>query len=341
MFMKHTVKAALLFFLFTTFAFAKEDVQVQSAHVIRPQAPAEQIQNLKFSSRDFEVTSTQEGGEKKDFVILKGLYPTPGSTLSVNGKNIKLAEGGGFKLKLRIKGATTELQFAVQAEGKEQKEKISIVTAKEVFSEPQRVHYQQVFHFGVGLSFLSYADRNFSSYTEKALTLKLSANSNFSYSWSWGLNGYFTVLPFSKSGDITARYLGANARVGYLLSSKKSPWKFSVMLGAYYLTMFVSKPDLGFKNMMGPQLYPYLVRVFNNGDALSFYAKFSPVGGGFKILSLSNREIAAGTSYSFGFKNGHSLSLTADFAILQLTFPGQQNDLIKNNTITFGLAYGV
>ncbi|MBI3534857.1 MAG: hypothetical protein HY072_05150, partial [Deltaproteobacteria bacterium] len=188
----------LCFLAYSNLALAKDDIQLKNAgnvKILRTTPQAEQILDLQFQSRELEVTSTLVEGEKKDSVVLNGKYDQPGGTLKVNKKQLKLAPDGSFKLKFRLKSPATDLVFtAVSKDGVEHNETISIAASGALASSTPKVFHTQVFNLGVGFSLISYSDRNYSSYTEKAITAKLSLGTQLTYSWSWGINAFVTAL---------------------------------------------------------------------------------------------------------------------------------------------------
>jgi hypothetical protein len=87
---------------------------------------------------------------------------------------------------------------------------------------------------------------------------------------------------------------------------------------------------------MGPQVFPVLAYKFPNLRILSSYFKFSPVGQGFNVTSLGNREIAGGLSYIW--PNGeHPISASFDMANLSILV---ENAQISSSSYSFSAGYG-
>ena len=139
--------------------------------------------------------------------------------------------------------------------------------------------------------------------------------------WLSGVSGYVTLFPITHSGasqDVTIRFIGVNGRAGYVFQSVPKPWSLSIMGGVYYVAGIASTVDLGgFVNVMGPQIYPAIRYSRSNGDQVSGYFKFSPLSAGFSLLSMANRELATGVSYTF---TRARLSVLGDYSDLSFYF---------------------
>ncbi len=191
---------------------------------------------------------------------------------------------------------------------------------------------------GLGLTSISYNEEGVAPYSSLALTAKGSVRYVLVPSkWDLGLSGYLTAIQLSKTPDVGVRFFGLNARAAYVLTPDTTPWRVSIAGGLYYLTMMVEGNAFGFKNLGGPQIYPEARWTFENGNALSLYAKYSPVANNFSLTSLSNREIATGIAFIHPLENGHSVSATFDYSNVELDI----NDVtISSHTLTFGIGYG-
>lgn len=173
------------------------------------------------------------------------------------------------------------------------------------------------------------------NYSAIALTGKISTRYALSPRWDLGGSMYLTLMPLKQTpSDNTARFLGVNARIGYSPKIIPSPWRLSLLTGLYYTRMFVSNDAFGFTDMVGPQLFPVLARLFSTGDSAMIYLKFSPVTNQLSLLSFSNRELAAGFTFARLMKNGHALTFSLDYANMSLDFTTLK---AITNTLTFSV----
>jgi hypothetical protein len=159
--------------------------------------------------------------------------------------------------------------------------------------------------------------------------------------WDLSVGSFFTASPLSTNqSGVDARFLGVNLRLGYRLPFIHEPWEFHIFGGAYYTTMFVTNNAFGYRNELGPQLFPTLRRFFKNGDGISVYFKYSPVTSGFSALTSSNREIAVGGSWLLRLRNQHLVSFSLDYSNVSLDFPTLSSSL-QVNVINFGVGYNL
>ncbi|MBL7714457.1 MAG: hypothetical protein JNL01_03250 [Bdellovibrionales bacterium] len=150
-----------------------------------------------------------------------------------------------------------------------------------------------------------------------------------------GTNFFVSLFPMTKSDPLrTLRTLGINVRAGTAVY-KKGPDRFSVHLGAYYLTTFTS-PDFAFKDMMGPQLFPTYTRKFPWGSVTT-YLKYSPVGSNVSIRPFDSREFAFGISWLRPWRKKADLLFAIDYANFKTDLVNINNQTIfyTSNSITF------
>ncbi len=266
------------------------------------------------------------------------------STNQQHGEKIKVDESGKFYFKIHVQGiSSTERLIAIGPKGQTEIESINIVINPVAMVA---VKSRWLFNAGVNVSSIQYRESFMGSsyvFTEKALTAKgavtfllkpgcLDLSASF----------YATAVPLSMSlSEVTARFLGVNARVGYVTPFVSEPWRLSFMFGWYYTTMFVSPSVLGFRNMAGPQVFPVIRRAFSNGRSLLFYAKVSPVGAsGLAFESFTNREVAGGSSYTWSIWNKRTMSATLDVSSLKLDVPRLDQLKVDSTSISLGLAVG-
>ena len=316
-------------------------------------SPDQHINDLKWDNEYTRIRTEKSGLGDQSSVLLVGNYYRDQWKLTSNQKEISRNDRGGFKLEVPITADETSYIFeAIGPNGEREKERIDIRTEEgselktSVFnsnldSESQIQKPVKRFFLvpGVGVSSISTKQTDVSDYSTIAITAKVSANYRLvPQKWDAGLSAYGTVAQLSKSSDVTARYLGFNARLGYLIPNISSDWFLSVYGGWYFTTTTVSEDTFGYQNLSGPQIYPSVRKVLGNGDVISAYFKFSPVASSFSVLTMSNREIAGGVAYIRLLPDDHSLAATFDISNIKLTIDGI---VTQTNTLTLGIQYGL
>ncbi len=288
------------------------------------------IQNLTWKDKPQLLKSKRKKDGLFDYkVLLKGRLPHKGDVSLIFEKStaVVLSGNGDFTLKVPIDSEETDFELiAVNAYGEIQKQEFILkVPQYTPLTERDRAELENGFwkavkyQVGVGYSSISHSDPAIEAYSQTAMTVKLSALRPFKDSrWELGANAFFTALPLSKSENITARYLGANLRLGYHLSNTPKSWDIGLYAGVYYTTMLVTENFFGYKDLNGPQLFPVIKKNIGQNQLIAGYFKFSSITSGYSLLSFSNREIAGGVSYAWNTNSSHPVSLSLDIADLRI-----------------------
>lgn len=193
---------------------------------------------------------------------------------------------------------------------------------------------------GIGMTYLTYSDPAVSNFSEAALTPKVSAQYWLApKKWELNANVYCAAIPIATSlNGVSASFLGANLRLGYVVPWPKDPWSLDLMAGFFYSTAFVTGSEFGYSNLFYPQLYPMLKRTLDNRDTLAVFLKIVPMEHGFS-LGLAQRELATGIQWERKLANEHSLIMSLDFS--SLSFIGDNTTIETNLTsYTLGVSYG-
>ncbi len=254
-------------------------------------------------------------------------------SLEIDGKILTL-KSGIFAAGIAFSGGEREfLATAITTDGKTFTARYRVTGGK----NPKSVIYER-FHanIGMGLTHVSYTQTAVTPFTETELTLK----GGMSYAlkpnkWDLGLSFFMNVASLNTTSDLySIRYLGVNLRAGYHLIPIQSRFQFNLNGGIYYNTSFA---DIGFKNMIGPQVYPEFSYLMPNRQTIFTYFKYSPVFVSASSLDLANnREIATGVYYSFPVLVKNRLSIGFDFSKLDLAVSG-----LTSNTTTYSLSVGI
>lgn len=195
--------------------------------------------------------------------------------------------------------------------------------------------------FGIGTTWASYEQTDLSKVVQTNLTPKV----ELSYivepkEWNLEANGYVSLLAISNP-SITGtgmKYYGGDLRLNYQARFKGTPWTLYFLGGVYFMGTF-GTDNVGYKSVVGPEVYPAVKYTFENGATSSAYLKFAPILSGFSLLSLDNSLFAGGLSYFLkpipeGIFQGVLLGLTFDASRLKLLIVGGE---VVSTNYTFAL----
>ncbi len=319
---------------------------------------ADQIPQLKIFARP-EMSQVTVGENIEEYVTINGSFSQEDWSLISGKTKLKTNKEGKFKMRLKLTGPQkTVVLAAVAPDGTVKTEAIKIYYPD---WKQKRVPRWSL-SAGMGVSYLNYSETGTSDIRSTNLTeIGLTGKISYQYRiapplWDLGLSMFGTLFaPIasinqedadpSQSGSV--RFLGINARIGYVVPAVKEPWRVILMGGFYYTSMYPSVNgalnQFGFKNMMGPQFFPVIRRALENGDSVSAYLKYSPVSSGGIALNNfgSSREIAIGSTYSLKLNNGHYLPISLDISNLKTDieddiaspFPGVIPDSVEFNHV--------
>lgn len=321
-----------LFFLIWIFSLTSLSAQAQQAETVMEdnywKAKLEGIQGSTTSGsipfiKWAEDSLTVEKTYGINYVNIKGRFTEKVISANLNGRPLIVQEDGSFDIlfgfpndtklfKLSVVSESQKnysMQFKVSADDRDQEEDLG---------PPPRWRYS----VGSGATILSYRQQRVTPFDETALTIKGSiAYKLVTNKVDLGLSAFYNAMVFSTKSprNYKIQYLGVNAKAGYNLIGAPSNFRVNLNAGIYFNTSLTDSP-IGFGNMIGPQLYPEFIYIFNNGHSLLLYGKFSPA------LSISgtldfndNREIAAGLHYSFPVSRTKRLSIGVDVSQLKIS----------------------
>jgi len=157
--------------------------------------------------------------------------------------------------------------------------------------------------------------------------------------WEVATSIFGTLVNLKRATTDSLHYLGINGRIGYYFPEVAPQIRLGLHSGFYWTSAFASGVLSGFRGMAGPQIFPTLHYRPSAQELVSAYFKFSPVSNSlFGLLSIQNREIAAGMSYQEKTKSGYSVSGNLDVSVLQLRFNVGQ---IETQTLSLGVSFGL
>ena len=245
-----------------------------------------------------------------------------------------------FSLRLPLTSKRTQLEFtAIDPFGKVRQETLILVYPDYVsgtLAAGALPSLGNSWNVGIGLTSLSYTQSLVNPFSEIALTPKIAFQHPLSNRWDIGASSFVNAVSLhSSQSDMKAYFLGINGRVGYSLPFVPKPWTLSLAGGLYYTTMITSGVAFGFRNMLGPQIFPTVRRSLGPKKMLGAYFKYSPVdqAGSF---GFSSHETAGGLSYTRLLKNRKSISYTLDYSRISINLA----ETITASSLTGGVAYG-
>ncbi len=337
---------SLVFSLSSTTAFATDDGNFD---VLNPRtgvklkakvAVDSEITGLGFVSLKLEKRPNgAKAGSPEFYALLDGKYVRESTWALVQDKKLVLNAQKQFEVSIPMDSERSEVELvAVGPMGLVERTRLSIQVPG-LYWKPEPVRRILV-GVGTGLTRSDYTETGFPNRSQFAITGKVSASTSITENWDAGLMSFMTLLPFAANTDVTQRFLGINLRGGYVIKSLLEPWRLSLQVGWYYLTM-LGAPDGtgGFFNAQGPQIYPNIRLRLPGNRSLSGYFKFSPVSDRLNFQNLGNREIAIGGAYMFPDKKGNTWGATFDVSTLRLAFGGDDAPISTLFTITAGVSY--
>lgn len=246
------------------------------------------LDGLRFRRVELPVRIEDEGlPTQQIFATIDGTFSLDGwSLMNPDGEAMvasdRTSQNAAFHTDILLTGTKTPVQLkAISPEGKLQAEDLVIVYPQFVGAALAANEIPSLGHgwvMGLGVTSINYTQTSLPSLSEVALTPKVSYQVPLKNGWDFGANTYMTAAPLSTNqSNMTAYFLGINARFGYKLPFIRSPWTLSVAGGGYFTTMFTSGSSFGFRNMLGPQVFPVLRLSVSKLNSLATYFKYSPV----------------------------------------------------------------
>lgn len=297
----------------------------------------EGIPFLKWTKETVEVETTAF----LHYTNIQGKFTEKVSQATLNSKQMPVKEDGTFDIHFGFPStAKTFVITAIDSKNRtyRMQYKINPVDHQEVILEKIAPHRWR-FSAGAGLTRLSFRQRNVNAFNQWAVTLKGSATYRLvPDKLDLGFSSFFNAIPFSttSTAGYKIQYIGVNGRIGWNLISS-NPIRVNINAGLYFNT---SLSTIGFANMYGPQLYPEFIYIFDNGNSLILYGKYSPaLSQSLSISFAANREVAVGVHYSFPITFSNRMSVGFDMSQLSLTTTTPVNDWASTNT--YSLSAGI
>lgn len=335
-------------FFCTSLLYSSFGLAAETGKLLRFKDPKKIISEIQVLQSEVEIRPGEHLGKKVKVAAIKVRINAPGWTAWVADENmifwIKQSQNKNNETLLRaiLTGKTTRIRIRLtDNHGGKKLESAAILYPGFAESETTATDSPSAKRFSVapsvGVAIHAYSQTGITDFSMTALFGKLDLNYWITPStWSVGINGFGTILPITSSApSITARFVGVNGRFGYHFGLAKG-FKVGLNLGWYYTTTFVTGDAFGWNNLMGPQFFPTINYTFGR-NSFGLYFKYSPIMTGVSFLSLANKEMAAGLTYSRLFDNGNSFKVGIDWSRTDLTLDA---DTIASNVYAFSVGYG-
>lgn len=337
----------MLKIIFTTllFTFSAQAQQANSvSEAYRWQAKIEEVKLFNAQGIPFlkwsKDTILVETTSFLHYTDIQGRFAEKITQATLNSKQMPVREDGTFDIHFGFPGETkTFIITAIDTKNKVYRMQYKIVPIdhQEVVLEKMKPHRWR-FSAGAGITRLSFRQRNVVPFDQYAVTIKGSATYRLvPEKLDLGLSTFYNLVPFASTSPAgyKIQYFGFNGRVVWNLIGSPSRLRLNLSGGLYFNT---SVSTVGFANMYGPQLYPEFIYVFDNGNSLLLYGKYSPALSQAQIISFKeNREVAAGLHYSFPITFKNRMSIGVDLSQLSLSVPS--GDWASTNT--YSLSAGI
>ncbi len=341
--LKKFISIPILFFAFHSIHAQAQQAAAMSeairwkAVIEESKAPNEVgIPFLKWTKDQIVVESTAF----LHYTNIQGRFSEKISQATLNSKQMPVKEDGTFDIHFGFPSQSkTFIITAIDSKNKvfRMRYKIVAVDHQEVLLEKMTPNRWR-FSAGGGLTRLSFRQRNVVPFGQWALTVKGSAAYRLiPEKLDLAISSFFNALAIGSNSpaNYKIQYLGVNTRVVWNLLGPPSQLRINLSAGFYYNT---SLSLVGFINMYGPQLYPEFIYVFDNGNSMIFYGKFSPALSQTMHISFSeNREVAMGLHYSFPITMKNRMTVGMDLSQLSLQVPN--GDWASTNT--YSLSAGI
>jgi hypothetical protein len=329
--------------------------------IMRSKKPEERIQGLTWQGNQVQVETSGAGLNTLIFTRPIGKVADRNYGILYKGLKVKLASDGRFRIRIPVNGPYSVFTLtSVSPEGTVQEEKFVLRFPRWAEFKGDFVKKKFNLSAALGFTFQRYEeiDDFVTDGTENITINEMAVSVRVSAFYllvpgvlDLGLNTYINALPFgSTEPGYSFRVWGINARVGWVLPFVDRPWRFSLMGGMYYFKMLSSAPGervFGIGTQMGPQIYPLINYYLPSGVVLTGYFKYSPVGNGFALTSLANRELAGGVGMAIPVNKGANvLTIGVDYSQLDLDVTEIDADLnvhpmhYHQKSVTLNLGYG-
>ena len=306
------------------------------------------LQGLSFASKEapVEVYADEEGFHA--FALLGGRYDPPAQhwILSAGDQDLAWSEKGktegAFTYRAPLTSNSTVVDFtAVGPSGQLEHEAVRIETAQwEELKEKAEANPATKGKFTASASFasISFQDNRSSSVSEIALSLQGSYQQTlFNPQWFGEGAMAITALPVT-GGGANIRFYQADARVGRLFQVSET-MQAGAALGADFDTMSASSVNIGYQNLIGPQIYGFDKIEFSNRGALAGHLGLSTFSGD-ASGPIGDHRIEVGFDYRLPGDTNHPIALGATVNSIHLEVVGPSNRVIMDSTsVLIGASY--
>jgi len=308
--------------------------------VFRSKRPLVDLRLALPSTSIVEADVTEWSGAQGFLITLplKGNFTLVDGALLLRDSAIELKpETGAFSLRVALSGAVTPIMLTqVAADGTVKQEEVQIAALdwnrlmRQLRGE---ISPATTWNAGLGLASLNYTQSGSQPLSQFSLSGKLSYSRPLGFG-NLDLQGnlYGTLLPLTSSVDgVYVRQIGLNLRVGRSILTIRGGYNVLLYGGGFYSSAYSADDSRGFKNLMGLQAYPAVQKRLNARQRLDVYLKVVPLFG----LSLEERELAVGASWSYLTLKGRVWSAQVDWSDILINASGGER--VQSRNVVFGI----
>ena len=187
----------------------------------------------------------------------------------------------------------------------------------------------------LGYSIVFYEQTRVGTFTQHSLLLKLWMRYQIDPSWITTFNSNLHGLTLAKNSVNSAKFLEVEGKVGRSYALADGAWRVGGLFGFHYINMLPSDPNIGFRNLLGPQITGDVGYRLNPDEAFAFGLKYSLMGPPFK---LPNRKVAFTLGWNHRLTPEHDLWTTLEYLDIRGNFA---SGVLKSQIfhLTFGLTF--
>lgn len=300
------------------------------AHLLRRTPMNLRLKTLEFSETQIPVLLIARPGNLRPLVEVKGVFSRSGWTLFAQNSPVSQSAGKNeFKFYAFLNGRISEVILTAKGPQGEVEEERVYLFAPEA-QEFTLVSPWNSVVIGAGLSSVDYTQTGFGNYL--AYTGSISARySTFDAPTQLSYYGSFDFTALTLASQPTQsnpQFIEARFDAAWMLPySPNQAWKTQIIGGGMYSTMLSNGSDIGFSNLIAPELGLRTRYVISGFDALISDFRYVFLG---STLDFSDRGFLLNLTYSRTLLNSHR-------AELGLTYTNYGYQAGDNVRVSFGI----
>lgn len=320
---------------------AKEPVRQTNwvAHLLRRTPENLKLKSLEFISTKIPVLLIARPGNLRPLVEIRGKFVRPGWTLHAQNSPVGQAAGvADFKFFAFLNGRINEVVLNAKGPNGEIEEERIYLFAPEA-QEFTLVSPWNSLVISAGLSSVDYTQTGFGNYL--AYTSSLSAR----YSTFDGPNqlSYFASLDFtaftlaSQPQQSNPQFVEGRLDAAWMLPFvPNQPWKTQILAGGFYATMLANGSEIGFSNLIAPEVGLRTRYIISPFDALVSDFRLVILSSKFDFV---DRGFSASLALSRNLINSHRIELGLYYS--NTSYQASDTVRVSYGTLSLMLGYSL